>query len=92
MGTGDISEISIVFSYVCYSLLYLKVMQMKKEQTVTSVFKGIVCPVFALLGSAIILVGGIVSNPIYAPIFIVFCGVIAFAGIRYYRYNGLNQN
>lgn len=92
MGTGDISEISIVFSYVCYSLLYLKVMQMKKAQTVTSIFKGIVCPVLALLGSAIILVGGIVSNPVYAPIFIVFCGVIAFLGVQYYQRSGVNQN
>ncbi len=92
MGTGDISEISIVFSYVCYSLLYLKVMQMKKAQTVTSIFKGIVCPVLALLGSAIILVGGIVSNPVYAPIFIVFCGVVAFLGVQYYQRNGVNHN
>lgn len=82
---GDISEISIVFSYVCYTFLYLKVLKMKREKVITSTFKGIVCPVLATLGAAIILVGGIMSNPVYAPYFIVFCLLVFMAGYLYFR-------
>jgi Amino acid transporters len=84
---GDISEISIVFSYVCYTFLYLRVIKLKKDGEIKSVFKGIVCPVLATMGAATILVGGIMSNPVYAPIFIVFCLLVFMAGILYYREN-----
>lgn len=84
---GDISEISIVFSYVCYTFLYLRVIKMKKEKEISSTFKGIVCPVLATLGAAIILVGGIMSNPLYAPIFIVFCLLVFMAGFLYFKEN-----
>jgi len=82
---GDISEISIVFSYVCYTFLYLKVIKMKKDREITSTFKGTVCPVLATLGAMIILVGGIMSNPVYAPIFIAFCLLIFMGGYAYYK-------
>jgi len=82
---SDISEISIVFSYVCYALLYLKVIKMKKDKIITSFFKGIVFPVFGIMGSAIILIGGVVSNPFYVPIFILFCIVICSVGFLYYK-------
>lgn len=84
LGGSDISEISIVFSYVSYALLYLKVIKMKKDKIVAGYFKGIVCPIFALLGSAIILIGGIVSNPVYVPIFIIFCIAVGSMGYLYF--------
>ncbi|MFA9466732.1 MAG: APC family permease [Velocimicrobium sp.] len=80
----DISEISIVFSYSCYSILYLKVIFMKKEKQIQGYFKGILCPLFALLGSAIILFGGILSNPFYVICFLIFCTFICFLGYRYH--------
>ncbi|MDF2821996.1 MAG: family permease [Clostridiales bacterium] len=92
LGSGDVSEISIVFSYVCYTLLYLKVLKMKREKIITSFFKGVICPVFALLGSAIILIGGIVSNPIYVPIFIALCLVVCLLGAWYYHSNSNKRN
>lgn len=85
MGNGDISEISIVFSYTCYVLLYIKVIQMKLSGEIKSSFKGIICPIFAMIGSAIILIGGIVSDPIYATIFIIFCGLIFVSGVAFYN-------
>lgn len=90
LGASDVSEISIVFSYACYTLLYIKVIKMKKDKIITSFFKGIICPVFALLGSAIILIGGILSNPKFVPIFIIFCGAICIIGFLYYQYNSKN--
>lgn len=86
LGGGDVSEISIVFSYICYTLLYIKVIKMKKDKIVTSLFKGMICPIFALLGSGIILVGGIASNPVYVPIFIGFCIMVCMMGFFYYQF------
>lgn len=85
LSGGDISEISIVFSYGSYLILYAKVMKMKKENSITSNFKGIVCPIFATLGSLIILVGGFLSNPVYVTFFLLFCLAVCVMGFWYYR-------
>lgn len=82
---GDISEIAIVFSYVCYPLLYVKIMKMYKEKEITSVFKGIVAPVCGTIGSIIIVCGGILSNPVNVIICIVICFVFCLAGYGYYK-------
>lgn len=80
LKVSDISEISIVFSYCCYVVLYLKVIRMKKENEIKSIFKGVICPILALAGSGVILIGGIVSNPVYVPFFILFCGIVCLIG------------
>ncbi|BCJ93511.1 hypothetical protein acsn021_10800 [Anaerocolumna cellulosilytica] len=80
---GDISENAIVFSYICYILLYIKVLKLKKKNIITSFFKGVVCPILGLLGSLIILVGGLISTPLYASVFILFCCLVCLAGYLY---------
>ncbi|HKM03062.1 MAG TPA: APC family permease [Lachnospiraceae bacterium] len=77
---GDISEISIVFSYTCYIILYSKVLRMKKSNFIKGNFKGTICPILAIFGASIILLGGIVSNPIYVISFIVFCTLVCLIG------------
>ena len=88
LNGGDISEISIVFSYTCYVILYIKVIGMKKEKLIDSYFKGILCPILGIAGSAIILLGGIVSNPFYVSCFIVFCALVCLAGFLYNNHHG----
>jgi APA family basic amino acid/polyamine antiporter len=89
IGSSDVSEIAIVFSYVCYIILYIKVIKMKKANIIKSTFKGIICPVLGTLGSVIILIGGIVSNPVYVPVFILICLIAG--GIGYGYYNNKNR-
>ncbi len=89
IGSSDVSEIAIVFSYVCYIILYLKVMRMKKENIIKSSFKGFLCPVLGITGSVIILIGGIMSNPIYVPIFIFICLITG--GLGYFYYHRKNR-
>ncbi len=84
MGSSDVSEIAIVFSYVCYIILYVKVIKMKKDNIIKSKFKGTICPILGIMGSTIILIGGIVSNPIYVPIFMLICTIMGAAGYFYY--------
>ncbi|NLZ82596.1 MAG: APC family permease [Clostridiales bacterium] len=85
LSGSDISEIAIVFSYVSYIVLYIKILKMKKDNIITSKFKGIVCPLFAILGSIIILVGGYISNPVYVTFFLLFCLGICVMSFWYYR-------
>lgn len=85
LGNGDVGEITIVFSYVCFAALYIKVFLMTKKGIVKNKFLGYVCPVLATLGSASILIGGIVANPMYAPIFILICFGISMIGYTYYK-------
>ena len=84
MAGGDISEIAIVFSYICYPILYVKIIKMKLSGEIKSTFKGLIAPVLGILGSAIIVVGGIVSNPVYVSIFIVICFLVCAYGYYYY--------
>ncbi len=85
IGKSDVSEIAIVFSYVSYIILYVKVIKMKKDNIIKSSFKGIICPILGIIGSVIILIGGIVSNPLYVPIFMVLCLVACGLGYYYYK-------
>ena len=87
LGSSDVSEITIVFNYICFTILYVKVMIMRKQGEIKSNFFGYIAPVLAILGSVIILVGGVISNPIYVPIFIFICFIICISGYQYYRKN-----
>ena len=80
LNNGDVSEIAIVYSYGCFAILYVKVILMRKSGEIKSNFFGYICPILALFGSAIILFGGVISNPLYVPIFILFCFVISALG------------
>lgn len=85
LSGGDVSEIAIVFSYLAYAVLYLKVIQLKNDGIVKNVFLGYVAPVFAMMGSIIILIGGIFSNPTFVPFFLIFSLLVCIAGYFYYQ-------
>lgn len=84
LGHGDISEIAIVFGYICYAILYVRVIQLFIKKEIKGFFKGLIAPIFGILGSLIIVVGGVVSNPVYMPIFILICLAFAIFGCFYY--------
>lgn len=83
LAGGDISEISIVFSYACYIILYIRVMVLKKNGEIKSVFKGIISPIFAIIGACIIFFGGFITNPIYVTFFVLFCLLVGIVGYMY---------
>lgn len=85
LSGGDVSEIAIVFSYLAYAVLYMKVIQLKREGIVKSVFLGYIAPVFGTMGSLVILIGGIFSNPTFVPFFLIFSLLVCIAGYFYYQ-------
>lgn len=83
LSGGDVSEVAIVFSYVTYVILYWKVIQMKNQGIIESPMLGKVFPILGMAGSAIIVIGGVISNPIFVPVFLIVCLGISLVGYFY---------
>ncbi len=76
----DVSEISIVFSYISYILLYYQVYKIliKEGQK-----KKVIIPILATLGSLIIFVGSLLASPFYVSLFILICSLAMYLGYQY---------
>ncbi len=85
MATGDISEIAIVFGYLFYSILYIKVIMLYREKVITNFFTGVISPVLAMIGGLIIIIGGFSSNPASMTIFFIICSFFCISGYLYYK-------
>lgn len=81
----DVSEIAIIFNYIIYLMLYIRLMQMYKRKQISSFIKGIVYPILASIGSLIIFVGGLISSPMYCGINIAICAFIFYLGYLSYK-------
>lgn len=71
---SDVSEIPIVASYILYIILYICVIKMYFTKEVPSIARGVIIPIIAILGSLMIIVGGM-QNPmtfIYLGICLIF--------------------
>lgn len=85
LPNSDISEISIVMSYLFYIVLYVKVIQLYRKREIRSKFRGIFVPAMATIGSVFILTGGLQSKLfLYYAAFCLFVVIISFV---YYRYH-----
>lgn len=84
MKTGDISEIAIVFGYVFYMVLYIKVLQLYFKKEIKHTFVGLVAPIFAIIGGLIIVIGGFSSDPSSMAVFFLICGLFCLGGYTFY--------
>lgn len=82
---GDVSEIAIGVSYLNYIVLYIAVMRLAKQGKVKGKMKGYIIPVFACIGSLVILSGSI-THPLFLYYFLI-CFFIILAGALFYRSN-----
>ncbi len=85
----DISEISIVFCYVSYLLLYAVVFRMYWQ---AKNYKKLPIPILASLGSLIILVGSIIASPFYVLLFFMTCFTFVIIGYYYYDNKAIKEN
>ncbi len=74
LPNSDISEISITLNYVAFILLYVQVLRFGIKREIKSVWKGIINPVLAIIGSLIILYVGM-QNPLFI-LYALICGVL----------------
>lgn len=83
LPNSDVSEIAISIAYVLYIVLYYQVFKLYLKKEIKSLFKGIICPLFATIGSLIILSGGLQSA--YFVYYIFFCGFIYVSSQIYFK-------
>ncbi len=76
----DITEIAIVFSYLIYCILYVRIIGLYRKGLVKSFFKGIVCPILAIIGAVALWIGGMISSPLFVALDILICLIVFLAG------------
>ena len=89
LPNSDISEISITMSYVLYALLYVKVLQLGIKKEIKSIIRGIINPILALCGSAIILLGSIGNSLFW--IYAAICLGILLSAVVFWRNVSKNE-
>ena len=89
LPNSDVSEIAIVTSYLLYLALYYKVFMLWRNKEIKSLFRGLICPIFASIGSLIIFSGGF-QSPLFL-LYIAICFTAFGAGYIYYRFGVLKK-
>jgi len=89
LPNSDVSEIAIVSSYLLYLALYYKVFMLWRNKEIKSLFRGLICPIFASIGSLIIFSGGF-QSPLFL-LYIAICFTAFGAGYIYYRFGVLKK-
>ncbi|MBW7571782.1 APC family permease [Caproiciproducens faecalis] len=83
LPNSDVSEISIVMSYIFYIILYYKVFTLYRAGEIKSAYRGVAVPVLATLGSLFILSGGLQSKLFF--LYAAFCILVVLLALFYYR-------
>ncbi|MBE6053743.1 MAG: APC family permease [Clostridium sartagoforme] len=84
LPNGDISEISITVNYMLYILIYFKVFKMGLDREIKGIWRGIINPILATIGSLIILFGSL-SNPLFLS-YLIICGSLLLAAIVFWKF------
>lgn len=83
LPNSDISEISIVMSYLFYIVLYYKVFTLYRKGEIHSAFRGVAVPVLATLGSVFVLSGGLQSKLFF--LYAAICILTVLISFAYYN-------
>lgn len=84
LPNSDVSEISIAISYLLYLVLYAKVFMMYLSKDIKSIWRGVICPLFASVGSLFILSGGMQNSLFFA--YALICGIVIALSQVYYSF------
>ena len=90
LPNSDVSEISIVMTYLLLMVLYVKVIVMYYKGEIQGKIRGIFYPIMAMIGSFVVLFGGI-QNPLFIY-YAIFCTIIMLTASIYYQKVTKNMN
>lgn len=82
LGNSDICEVVVVVHYLLCIMLYVKVIKLTKNKEIKGIFKGYIAPVMAMVGSAVMLFGGL-QSPTFIYMFVV-CLLVIFSALLYW--------
>lgn len=80
---SDLSEIPIVASYILYIILYFAVIKLYKKGEVEGYVRGVVIPILAIIGSVIIIIGGL-QNPM-TFLYLGICAIIIIISLIFWN-------
>lgn len=83
LPNSDVSEISIVFNYGGFILMYIAVIKLAVKGEIQNKFMGYVVPILATIGSLFILYGGL-QNPLFFY-YIGICVTVVIVALVYYK-------
>lgn len=86
LGNSDVSEIAICASYLLYLTFYWKVFQMWRRGEIKSVFRGVICPLLATVGVALVAYGSLIGGWLYV-LYLGISALVIACGLLYYHYN-----
>ena len=81
----DISEVAIVFNYICYIVLYSMVLRLYRQGIAKNRFTAFIAPCIGIAGSVLVIVGSLISSFSLTLIFNAFCAAVVLAGFLFYR-------
>lgn len=80
LNNSDVSEIAIVFGYLTYILLYIKVIDFYKKGEIRSWVRGVFAPICAILTAIFITCGALFINFVNVSLFILTCAIAFMIG------------
>lgn len=83
LPNSDISEIAITMSYALYMILYFKVLELGRKGEITGLWTTKINPILAIIGSLIILFGGM-SNKLFF-IYAGFCLLVIISAVLFWK-------
>ncbi|MGL6174936.1 MAG: APC family permease [Cellulosilyticaceae bacterium] len=90
LPNSDISEISITINYVGYIILYVYVFKLARKGEIKGIWRGIINPILATLGSLMILFGSM-GNPLFWT-YAVCCALLIIAALIFWKNKSKNLN
>lgn len=75
----DVSSLPIVLTYLFYAVMYVGIIRQTKQGMIKDKFRGYVCPILSLIGSAVIIYSGF-QDPMAAT-YLIISIVAIFAGL-----------
>lgn len=79
----DFAEIAMICNFALWSVLYVKTIKEYKLGNVKNAFLGVVCPVLALVGTGLFVLGGAINNPIQFLLYIGIALAVFALGVLY---------
>jgi len=86
LGHSDVSEIAICASYILYLMFYWKVFCLWRKGEIKSFFRGVICPLFATFGVALVVYGSLIGGYLYV-LYLSISALVIVSGMLYYRWN-----
>ena len=83
MGKGDVSEITIVFNYIFYIILYLRVIKLNREGLASNCLTSLFAPVMGIIGAALVIGGSLISSLQTTLVFSLLCALVILIGWLY---------